>query len=193
MEKHIAEIIKVDIDTIVAETGFKIDLPVGTILETKNNFNTFFVVLQSFYEQEFPYGSVSSFGLNEEDLTKSYPHLSEYIRHLLVIFPLFESDGKNFYSLRHSIYLNLLLYKTEEEKLRALLFDSPLARELSLIDIHKYPKRNKAIVNFLNNVLGITSDVEKSELKEKIVDMLSNIFVKDFASLIEIVRGIENE
>ncbi len=190
MEKHIAEIVKVDIDTIFAETGFKEDLPVGTILETKNSFNTFFVVLQSFYEQEFPYGSVSSFGLNEEELTKSYPHLSQYIRHLLVIYPLFESDGKGFYNLRHSIYLNQLLYKTEEEKFKELLFNSPLVKELSLIDIHKYPKRNKAIINFLNNVLEITSD--KEELKEKIADMLSNVFRKDFASLIEIVRGIDN-
>lgn len=190
-KKHIAEIVKVSFDEIIAQADFERDVKLGTLLQNRSNPSFIFIVLESFFEPVFQGDTVSPYGIDESNLSKEVPHIPHFVKHFLSLYPLFEVNSNTLQTIKHTIKLNLLLFELDESSLREIFETSQIFSELARIDISKYPKRNKAIINLIDSFLSTIDEFEKDSKKKIIVENLATNFRKDYSSLMEIVRGIK--
>jgi hypothetical protein len=192
MEKmHIAEIVSIEGLDILAEPKERATLPIGTLLKTTKVNSIIFIVLDDLYMNMIPGGSHDAYGIPEDKIEEMYPHVSDYLRYLIRIYPLAELEKDHLFPVSKSPVMNALLYEVESEEVKNILENSFVVRELSLIDIGKFPKRNKAIINLLRNYFLQFDENERTEKLKDFLPVLSSSFRRDYASLMEIVRGVK--
>ncbi|MFU2157401.1 hypothetical protein [Caldisericum sp. AR60] len=190
-EKHIAEIISIDGLEILAEPKEKATIQVGTLLKTTKINNLIFLVLDDLYINMIPGGSHESYDIPEEKLQEEYPHVNDYLRYLIKIYPLAEFDKEHYFPFTKSPVMNALLYEVKFEETKKIFDNIFVMLELARIDSNRFPKRNKAIIGLLKNYLSEFDKDERSERLKELILELSTAFRKDYASLMEIVRGVK--
>ncbi|BAL80680.1 hypothetical protein [Caldisericum exile] len=190
-EKHIAEIISIDGLEIFAQPRERATIQVGTLLKTTKINNLVFIVLDDLYANLIPGGSHEAYGIEEDKLYEEYPHVGEYLRYLIKLYPLAEFDKERYFPFTKSPVMNALLYEVSYKEMERIFENRFVMLELARIDTNRFPKRNKAIINLLRNYLSEFDADGKIEKLKDITLSLSTAFRKDYVSLMEIVRGVK--
>lgn len=190
-KEHSAEIISIEGLEILAEPTERRIFQIGTLLKTIRVSNIFFIVLDDLYKNIIPGGNHEAFGISEEELPKLYPHVSDYLRYLIKIYPVAEYNNDKLLPVTKSPVMNALLYEVGLEEIKEVVENNLFIFELSRIDIKKFPKRNKAIITLFRNYLLNFEEEERNRVLRNLVVLLSTSFRNDYASLMEIVRGIK--
>lgn len=191
-KEHIAEIVSIDSFDILGEINGLETIPIGTLLETRKYVKIIFVVLDDLFQTAIPNVLPQSYGIDEDRLDKEFPHRADYLRYLIKLYPIAEYDDEAFNLPMRSPLMNALLYELELEKEHLLFEKFDIMSALFSIDVKKFPRRNKAIINLIKTYLSYFDSTQTQKLLEGIFDKISIASYSDINSISEIVKGIRH-
>ena len=189
--EHIAEIVSIDSFDILGEVNNLETIPIGTLLETRKYVKIVFIVLDDLFATSIPNVLPQSYGIDEDRLDKEFPHRTDYLRYLVKLYPVAEYDAESFYLPMRSPLMNALLYEVKLEKEQLLFEKFDIMTALFSIDLKKFPRRNKAIINLVRTYLSHFDRAQTQKLLGEIFDKISVASYSDVNSISEIVRGIK--